>query len=193
MQLKGRVNKKCPRCGNECLLTQVECDECGLVFSKIEKATNKEGKRRLLRGEKDLVIYVKKCPIDVKKWKLILITIFAGLFGAHYFYVGRWKWGLSILLYFFAVLFMGVVFNAYFLTIWEGTFFSVFGPLTGIYTIIWLNDIRKVCFNRFKIPVSIISLNEEEEYQKQKEDKKKQKEKLKELKKKKSEFKKISD
>ena len=175
MNIRGRKSKKCPRCGNDCLLSQVRCEECGLLFKKVEDATNKEGKRRLLRGEKEKVIYVKKCPKDVKKWKLILISIFGGLFGVHYFYVGRWKWGLAMLIYFFAVLLMGVVFNSYFLTIWSGTFFSVFGPLTGIYTLSWLNDIRRVCFNSFKIPVSIISEEEEALYLKQKQEKKERK------------------
>ena len=154
------------------MLSQVKCEECGLLFARLEQATNKEGKKRLLRGQKDQVIYVKKYPVDVKKWKMILISIFGGLFGVHYFYVGRWKWGLAMLLYFFAVLFMGVIFNAYFLTIWSGQFFSIFGPLTGIYAIVWLNDVRKVCFNAFKMPVSIITDEEERIYLKEKEEKK---------------------
>lgn len=168
MKIKGRKSKKCPRCGNECLLSQVKCDECGLLFEKVEKATNKEGKRRLYRRQKEQVIYVKKYPSDVKKWKMILITIFFGLFGAHYFYIGKWKKGLAMLIYFFIVLFIGVIFNAYFLLAWSGNFFSIFGPLTGVYTLIWMFDIYRVSFNKFKVPVSIISEEEEKEYQDQK-------------------------
>lgn len=181
MKLNGRKNKKCPRCGNICLISQVKCDDCGLLFARVEQATNKAGKVRLARHQKEQVIYLKKCPYDVKKWKLILMTIFLGLFGGHYFYVGRWKWGLAMLSYFFAVFFMGVVFNAYFLTIWSGQFFSIFGPLTGIYAIVWLNDIRRVCFNSFKIPVSILDDKENEEYIKQKEQEKALKKEIKEL------------
>ena len=87
MKILGRKTKKCPRCKNVCLLSQVECDECGLAFAKLDMATNKEGKRRLFRGQKEQVVYVKKYPKDVKKWKMILITLFLGLFGGHYFYV----------------------------------------------------------------------------------------------------------
>lgn len=181
MKIRGRKTKKCPRCGNECLLSQVECDECGLLFARVEIATNKDGKKRLRRGQKEQVIYVKKYPSDVKKWKMILLTVFLGLFGAHYFYVGKWKKGLCMLLYFFAVLFMGVIFNAYFLTIWSGQFFSIFGPLTGIYTLIWLFDIYRVSFNRFKMPVSIISEQEEKEYLAEKQAKKEAKQKRKEF------------
>ena len=179
MSIRGRKTKKCPRCGNECLLSQAKCDECGLLFARVEEATNKAGKIRLARHQKEMVLYVRRCPNDVKKWKLIIITIFLGLFGGHYFYVGRWKLGLTMLCYFFAVLFMGVIFNAYFLTLWSGQFFSIFGPITGIYTLIWLNDITRVCFNRFKIPVSIITEQENDEFL---EERKKQKALKKELK-----------
>lgn len=172
MKIRGRKTKKCPRCGNECLLSQVECDECGLLFARVELATNKDGKKRLRRGQKEQVIYVKKYPSDVKKWKMILMTVFLGLFGAHYFYVGKWKKGLCMLVYFLAVLFMGVIFNAYFISIWSGNFFTIFGPLTGIYTLVWLFDIYRVTFNKFKIPVSIIPEEEEREYQTMKQEKK---------------------
>ena len=181
MKLRGRKTKKCPRCGNECLISQAKCDDCGLLFARLDEATNKAGKVRLARHQKEQVIYVKKCPQDVKKWKLILMTIFLGLFGGHYFYVGRWKIGLGWLCYFFAVLFMGVIFNSYFLTVWSGQFFSIFGPITGVYTIIWLNDIRRVCFNSFKIPVSILSDEENEEYIKQKQEEKALKQEIKQL------------
>lgn len=163
MKIKGRQTKKCPRCGNICLLSQAQCDDCGLYFARVEEATNKEGKRRLARGQKEQVIYVNKCK-DVKRWKLILFSVFLGLFGAHYFYVGKWKKGLAMLTYFFAVLFMGVIFNAYFLTIWDGRFYSIFGPLTGIYVIVWLWDIVRITLGKFKMPVSIISEKEEAEF-----------------------------
>ena len=171
MKIRGRKSKKCPRCGNECLLSQVQCDECGLYFAKVEMATNKEAKKRLMRGQKEQVLYIKKYPNDVKKWKMILLTVFLGLFGAHYFYVGKWKKGLVMLVYFFAVLLLGVVFNAYMLDALGGNFFTIFGPLTGVYTLVWLYDIYRVSFSRFKIPVSIISVKEEEEFLREKEEK----------------------
>ena len=177
MNIRGRKTKKCPRCGNVCLLSQPKCDDCGLVFSRLDEATNKDAKIRLKNKEKDLVIYVKKYPEDVKKWKMILLVSFAGLFGSHYFYVGRWKWGLAFLLYFLSVLFMGVVFNAYFLDVWNGSFFSIFGPITGIYTLAWLNDIRRVIFNRFPIPVSILDWQEKADLEHMKEERKNKKKK----------------
>jgi len=177
MRIRGRKTKKCPRCGNLCLLSQVKCDDCGLLFSKMDEATNKDGKIRLKNHEKDLVIYSKKCPHDVKRWKLILITIFLGLFGVHYFYVGRWKWGLAFLIYFLSVIICGVIFNAYFLDVWNGTFFSIYGPITGIYTIMWLNDIRRVSFNSFPIPVSILDVREVSKIEEDKQNKKRRRKK----------------
>ncbi len=160
MQLKGRKSKRCPRCNNICLISQVKCDECDLLFARIDKATNAAGKHRLKCKEKDQVVYVKKCPQDVKKWKLITITVCTGLFGGHYFYVGKWIKGLLMLVCFLAALLIGVVFNPYFLSIWGGNFYAFFGSVIGFYTLVWLNDIRRVCFNSFKIPVSILTEEE---------------------------------
>lgn len=35
---------------------------------------------------------------DKKRWVCILLWLFLGLFGAHRFYVGKWKSGLAMLL-----------------------------------------------------------------------------------------------
>ncbi len=175
MGMMGRKTKRCPRCKNICLLSQVKCEECGILFARIDKATNFAGKKRLRMGEKEQVVFVGKCPEDIKKWKLIVITVFAGLFGAHYFYVGKWIKGVLMLLMFLLTLLLGVIFNAYILATLGEIFYSYFGPVVGIYTIIWLNDIRRVCFNTFKIPVSIMTEEERENFLTKKEKKLKRK------------------
>lgn len=181
MRFNGRKTKKCPRCGNKCLISQAKCDDCGLLFARLDDATNKAGRIRLARKQKEYVINVTKCPKDIKKWKLILMVTLLGLCGGHYFYVGKWKNGLAMLLYFFSVVFIGVIFNAFFLEALNGYFFSIYGVVTGVYCLVWLNDIRRVVFNTFKIPVSILSDKENEEYLAEKEQEKELKKEIKAL------------
>ena len=52
---KRSAYKKCPRCGNKCLLSQEKCDDCGLIFSRLQYASNKAAKRRILKFDKDCI------------------------------------------------------------------------------------------------------------------------------------------
>jgi len=153
---RGRETVKCPRCGERCLVSQAKCPECGLVFSRLDDATNKDAVKRLKNGEKQNVIMSKKIPVDKKYWKLILYSSLLGLFGAHYFYVHRWKMGVYMLFCFFVSFLLGVYFNAYTITWLDGAFMNyILAPFVGVYVIIWLNGIRQTIFKSFKIPVSL--------------------------------------
>ena len=153
---KGRETVKCPRCGEKCLISQAKCPECGLVFSRLEEATNRDAVKRLKNGEKKNVILTTKIPSDIKYWKLILYSTLFGLFGVQYFYVHRWKMGLFMLVWFFISFFLGVYFNGYTITWLNGSFMNyILAPLVGVYVIIWLNSVRQAIFKSFKIPVSL--------------------------------------
>ena len=80
--------KRCPRCGNKCLQAQSQCEECGLLFERMEFASNKAAKKKLRHFDTDYVIYTNQYPKDVNYIKLLLLTIFLGITGAHYYYVG---------------------------------------------------------------------------------------------------------
>lgn len=149
-------NKRCPRCNEKMPVELVHCPSCGLNFQKFEDATNLEAKQALKEGEKDRVLLKKGCPKDVNKIKLLLITIFLGFTGAHYYFVGRNKTGLV-----FSAFFLVGLINAVLSTMLEiapkGDLFEVFTLLVvgwGIVLCLWIIDIAKVCFNKFKIPVS---------------------------------------
>lgn len=155
MDLRGRQTQKCPRCGTKALINQHKCPECGLVFARLEMATNKAAAERYKKGERDKVVFVKSTPIDLKRWKLIVYATALGLFGAHYFYTRRWWWGIYFL-FMFTVAAVCVIFNGYFMsTQWGTSLVSALGIFVGIYGVIWIFDIVKVCIGKFKIPVSI--------------------------------------
>ena len=76
MRKKSAKYKKCPRCGNHCLPNQAKCEECGLIFARMEFASNKAAKKKLLKFDNDFVIYTNQYPADVSYWKIFFLTIF---------------------------------------------------------------------------------------------------------------------
>ena len=150
-------NKRCPRCNFKVEEYAGVCPKCRLNYEKFNSATNKEGIKTLAEGDKERVIYRNGCPTDVKKWKLLLFTIFLGFCGGHYFYVGRKNWGI----FYFVFFLVGVVNAIIQLCLGrtpDGELYQVFYLLVliwGVVLVLWLIDIIKVIFNRFKIPVSL--------------------------------------
>ena len=149
-------NKHCPRCKQKMPVEIVICPNCQLNFQKFESATNEEAKQAIREGEKDNVLLRENRPSDVSFIKLLLITIFCGFFGGHYYYVGRYKMGAFFTIFFF----VGIV-NAIITTLVEATpsgdLYQIFILLVltwGFVLMLWIIDIAKVCLNKFKIPVS---------------------------------------
>lgn len=132
------------------------CPSCQLNFKKFYDATNSEAKQAMREGRKDEVLMRAGYPTDVKKWALILITIFFGFFGMHYYYVGRNKMGLFFTLAFFVGVANAIIGSMVSKTLsgfgWE--IFYVLVLVWGAVIFMWIIDMAKVCFNRFKIPVS---------------------------------------
>ena len=149
-------NKRCPRCNTKMPVEIVSCPSCQLNFQKFESATNKEAKEALSEGEKDRVLMRKGRPSDVSFIKLLLLTIFLGFTGAHYYYVGRYKMGAFFSI-FFAVGIVNAIINSLLKTTPTGDLYQVFVLLVlvwGVVLVLWIIDIAKVCVNHFKIPVS---------------------------------------
>ncbi len=149
--------KRCPRCNFKVDSSAGVCPRCRLNWQKFDNATNKEGAKALAEHDKDRVIFRKGCPSDVKKWKLLLITIFLGFCGAHHFYTGRKNWGI-----FYFVFFLVGVINAVVEVSLGGTptndlyqIFYVLVLVWGVVIALWMIDIVKVIFNRYRIPVSL--------------------------------------
>lgn len=150
-------NKRCPRCNFKVPKEVQICPQCQLKYQKFNSATNAEGKAALRAGEKDRVLYRASCPSDVSRVALIILTIFLGFTGAHYYYVGRVKMGLFFST-FFVVGVINAIINIVFKAAPTGELYQIFYLLVlvwGFVIFIWIIDIAKVCFNKFKIPVSL--------------------------------------
>ena len=106
-------------------------------------------------GDGDLCIETYILPTDVSKKKLILLSIFLGLFGAHYFYIGKMFRGLIYLVF---TIFMLVFSTLKFLNIRGGVleyveFFVAFGFV--VILICTILDIINIIRNKFKVPVYV--------------------------------------
>ncbi len=149
-------NKRCPRCSQKLPVEIVVCSSCQLNFQKFNDATNAEAKQAIRLGENDRVLMRQGYPKDVNKITMILLTVFLGFMGAHYYYVGRVKKGA-----FFTIFFVVGVVNAVLTMLLtqtpKGDAYQVLTFLVliwGVVLFMWIVDMVKVCFNKFKIPVS---------------------------------------
>ena len=149
-------NKRCPRCHQKVPTEIVVCPSCQLNFQKFDSATNGEAKEALRMGENDRVLMRQGRPSDVNFLPLLLITIFLGFTGAHYYYVGRYKMGA-----FFSIFFAVGIVNAILTSLLDATpkgdlyqIFTLLVLVWGAVLALWIIDIAKVCLNKFKIPVS---------------------------------------
>lgn len=142
----------CPKCGNKIYPDEQECQFCKLKVKNILEASNQKAKD-IIKNKQDPqdIVMTDILPKDVKKSKLLLLSIFLGLFGAHCFYVGRMKRGFLIpVLFLFCVTLVSLpetwVLHAYF----GQTFAGLLGCISWF---CWWMDITKIIFNKFKVPV----------------------------------------
>lgn len=152
--IKEKSTQVCPRCGMKSLKGMESCPTCGLVFSRLELATNKDAKRKIHRRDKSYIIYTSKLPSDVSYIKLLLFTIFLGISGGHCFYVGRY-WRAGILLTNTIVLLLCVIFNSFLVNIDDGNLIAAIATFGGLLMFIWVYDIVMVIIKKFKVPVAI--------------------------------------
>lgn len=148
---KQKSYKICPRCGNKCLLAQQQCEECGLLFSRMQFASNKAAKKKLLHFDNDYIIYTNQLPKDVSYIKLLLYTIFFGIMGGHYYYVGKYIKG-GLMTASFVYLIFCTVFNAQIIEYLES--YYLFFPI-GVAAIAWMISLAFVVMKKFKVPVIV--------------------------------------
>lgn len=142
--------KTCPRCKEKNPLSSSKCEECGLIFARLNFASNKLAKKNILKSNKDDVVYVSNLPSDVNKWLLIALTIFTGAFGGHCFYVGKFKKAVFMMLCGIAtILCTFIAFEQI------KTFSYLVSIPVGIMGFMWMFDIAAVIFGKFKVPISI--------------------------------------
>ena len=150
--------KKCPRCGTKNNYTENRCTSCGLVFSRVENGSNKIAKGLLMAGKKDEVVLARMFPKDVRKKKFMLLCGFLGIFGAHNFYVGRFKkaW-FQLICGLISVICVAV---GHLLPFYD-PFMSFVSVPIGFDVLFWAWDFIDGMFNRYKIPVAVDFLSKE--------------------------------
>lgn len=154
--MKQKLTKRCPRCNTSLPIDLKVCYDCGLNFDKLSRATNAEAKKAFRAGEKERILNSRILPADVSKTKLLLSCIFVGLLGVHEFIVGRWLKGLVYAL--FTVLSLSLsalqVFGGLDSLAMKYSSDIVFA-IWAIVIMLWLDDLIRIIFNRYKVPVSL--------------------------------------
>ncbi|MDD4815600.1 MAG: hypothetical protein PHQ62_00470 [Clostridia bacterium] len=149
---KTKLTKKCPRCNEKTYINAKKCDNCGLIFSRLEYLSNKEAKTAMLKGEKEKIIYTSDFPRDLQRWKAIVLCALGGALGLHNIYVGRYIKGIFSLIF--------TVLTAIFILVLEG---NVLASLYEIYLFIpgalvfifWFYDLFLLLLNKYKVPVAL--------------------------------------
>ena len=146
--------KDCPRCGMRAIINAETCRECGLVFSRLQYATNADAKKKIRRRDKEYIIKTSELPSDVSFLKLISYCIIAGLLGLHSFYVGRYWRGLFALIPTLALICF-TIFNAQMIEAMGETDFGILSSCIGFFMMLWPTDIVLIFMKKFKVPVAI--------------------------------------
>ncbi len=156
MARKIKEFKRCPRCDTKALIYQDKCPACGLVYSRLINASNKEAKKALKRGEKHKVITDKTLPSDVSKWKLFFLALFLGMFGGHYYYIGKTKTAVAFTVS-TALLMIGAALIQNDSSLWvEYYFWMWFFILPASCCLIVLAiDLVKILCNSFRVPIAL--------------------------------------
>ena len=147
--MKNKIFKRCPRCDNKCLQNATKCEECGLIFSRLEFATNTAAKNMIKKGDRSYILYTSALPKDVSQTKLLVYTLILGLVGAHYYYTGKYVKGAFMSLAMLYALFC-VIFNAYLVDYLTFLYIPI-----GIAVLSWIVSSIYVICKKFKVPVYI--------------------------------------
>ena len=153
--MKQKKFKKCPRCDHKVPFYEDRCDSCGLIFSRLKKATNTAAKKHIKKHEYNKIVMDCVLPVDVNKWKLFWIAFFFGWFGVHYAKVGRYRmftWAiLSMAGLYIAVLLPQSWFYEEYLVF---LMWALILP-ASVYVMYNVISIIEIAFNKFKVPVAI--------------------------------------
>lgn len=144
---------KCPICGCK-MKEEFMCPYCKITGDQVKEASNAKAKECLKsKNAKDVYISTY-LPKDVNNTRLMLITIFGGIFGINYFYVGRNKMGFLFLYAIVQSLLLYILTNFVFASnVVLNMVADVSYLIEAIFVILWMSDIVKVVMKKFPIPV----------------------------------------
>lgn len=146
---QNKIFKRCPRCDNKCLLNATKCEECGLIFSRLEFATNTAAKNMIKKGDRSYILYTSDLPKDLSYTKLLIYSLILGLFGAHYYYTGKYIKGI-LMSAMMAYAIVCLIFNAYLVEYLSFLYLPI-----GIGVLAWIVSCVYVICKKFKVPVFI--------------------------------------
>ena len=155
--MREKKFKRCPRCDKKNNIYADRCEECGLVFDRLSKVTNRAAKKAISKKEYNKIINYNVLPVDINKWKLFFIALFFGWFGALFVKVGKYKTFVYMLVS--LLLIMLVVTSVIPLSWFDHQYLFLFAwgcvlP-ASIGTIIWVVTTFQILFGKFKVPVAI--------------------------------------
>ncbi len=144
---------KCPVCGAKMIDGKI-CKYCNVTNEQVLMASNKEAKKAFKEKRNSDVCYTTDIPNDVNKRKLVLFTVFLGVFGVNSFYVGRLYKGLYAaisagLAFLFALLNYFIIEPNVILE-WG---YSISVWLLVFNVLVWFADIVALLFKKYKVPV----------------------------------------
>ena len=151
---KQKTTKRCPRCDAKAAIHQPKCEVCGLIYARMNYATNQEAKRALRKGKRHLVVYDKTLPKDVSKWKLFFLTLFLGLVGGHRFKIGKFWKGLYSVVSVIMIVTAALLPFSWWQTSKQYIIWALILP-TGPNVVWWAIDWIKVMCNSYRVPVAI--------------------------------------
>ena len=146
---QNKIFKICPGWDNKCLLNGTKCEECGLIFSRLEFATNTAAKNMIKKGDRSYILYTSDLPKDLSYTKLLIYTLILGLFGAHYYYTGKYIKGI-LMSAMMAYAIVCLIFNAYLVEYLSFLYLPI-----GIGVLAWIVSCVYVICKKFKVPVFI--------------------------------------
>ena len=153
---------RCPCCGGRIRKDETMCVRCGTKLGQIENASHQAVIKARQEFTPEKVVLTTIWPKDLSYKNTLLMCIFLGLFGGHYFYVKRKVPGIIF----------AVCWTIFLIFTWIGGQYSTSDDPTpqfdshaleilfgfaccagALIVVLWFMDILKIAFKRFNVPV----------------------------------------
>ena len=154
---------RCPKCGSRIPRGSPICFKCGTKLTQIQEASFQAVKQARADYEYDKIVLSSTFPKDLSYVKTLLMCIFLGFFGGHYFYVKRYTPAIIYLvctLYFLVFITLPGIYTGFakdtplYLPDPTLNFFLTIACIVGaLMVFFWISDIIKIATKRFKVPV----------------------------------------
>lgn len=149
---KTKIWKKCPRCGEKNYVANKKCENCGLVFSRLEFTSSAKAQEAILKGEKEKILKTSDFPRDLSRLKAILLCVFGGLLGLHNIYVKRYIKGFFCMFFTLLTAILILVLDSSVQTQLYEVYLWIPGSMVFIF---WFYDLAMLLLKKYKVPVAL--------------------------------------